>query len=211
MKRKLALYDFDKTVVDCESIVELYKYGFKNKKIKFARTMGGLASAYIRSKLASDFNIMKNQMVSIIKYFTEDELKDFVTDYLFPKFFFVEFEDEFYSHDEDTIKILCSASATPYLKYVKDLYPFDYIIGTDLGSDYKLTRGNNKKGVKVKNIRDLLAEEGIEIDYENSSAYSDSYDDDKYMLRMTKNRFLINSKVKKKGYENLSWQTEETK
>lgn len=210
MKRKLALYDFDKTVVDCESIVELYKYGFKNKKIKFVRTMGGLGSAYIRSKLSSDFDIMKNQMVSIIKYFSEDELRDFVTDYLFPKFFFLEFEDEFYSHDEDTIKILCSASATSYLKYVKDLYPFDYIIGTDLGSDYKLTRGNNKKNVKVKNIKDLLAQEGIEIDYENSCGYSDSYKDDKYMLRMVKNRFLINSKVSKKGYENLSWHREES-
>lgn len=211
MKRKLALYDFDKTVVDCESIVELYKYGFKHKKIKFFRTMAGLVSAYIRSKLASDFDVMKNQMVSIIKYFSEDELRDFVTDYLFPKFFFVEFEDEFYSHDEDTIKILCSASATPYLKYVKDLYPFDYILGTDLGSDYKLTRGNNKKDVKVKNIKELLAQEGIEIDYENSCGYSDSYKDDKYMLRMAKNRFLINSKVNKKGYENLSWHTEESK
>ncbi|MDU3086694.1 MAG: HAD family hydrolase [Peptoniphilus harei] len=211
MKRKLALYDFDKTVVDCESIVELYKYGFKQKKIKFFRTMAGLGSAYIRSKLASDFDVMKNQMVSIIKYFSEDELRDFVTDYLFPKFFFVEFEDEFYSHDEDTIKILCSASATPYLKYVKDLYPFDYILGTDLGSDYKLTRGNNKKDVKVKNIKDLLAQEGIEIDYENSCGYSDSYKDDKYMLRMAKNRFLINSKVNKKGYENLSWHREESK
>lgn len=211
MKRKLALYDFDKTVVDCESIVELYKYGFKNKKIKFFRTMAGLGSAYIRSKLASDFDIMKNQMVSIIKYFSEDELRDFVTDYLFPKFFFVEFEDEFYSHDEDTIKILCSASATSYLKYVKDLYPFDYILGTDLGDDYKLTRGNNKKDVKVKNIKDLLAKEGIEIDYENSCGYSDSYKDDKYMLRMAKNRFLINSKVNKKGYENLSWHREESK
>lgn len=210
MKRKLALYDFDKTVVDCESIVELYKYGFKHKKIKFFRTMAGLVSAYIRSKLASDFDIMKNQMVSIIKYFSEDELRDFVTDYLFPKFFFVEFEDEFYSHDEDTIKILCSASATPYLKYVKDLYPFDYILGTDLGDDYKLTRGNNKKDVKVKNIKDLLAQEGIEIDYENSCGYSDSYKDDKYMLRMAKNRFLINSKVNKKGYENLSWHREES-
>lgn len=210
MKRKLALYDFDKTVVDCESIVELYKYGFKNKKIKFFRTMAGLVSAYIRSKLASDFDIMKNQMVSIIKYFSEDELRDFVTDYLFPKFFFVEFEDEFYSLDEDTIKILCSASATPYLKYVKDLYPFDYILGTDLGDDYKLTRGNNKKDVKVKNIKDLLAQEGIEIDYENSCGYSDSYKDDKYMLRMAKNRFLINSKVNKKGYGNLSWHREES-
>lgn len=211
MKRKLALYDFDKTVVDCESIVELYKYGFKNKKIRFFGTMAGLVSAYIRSKLASDFDIMKNQMVSIIKYFSEDELRDFVTDYLFPKFFFVEFENEFYSHDEDTIKILCSASATPYLKYVKNLYPFDYIIGTDLGSDYKLTGGNNKKDVKVKNIKDLLTQEGIEIDYENSCGYSDSYKDDKYMLRMAKNRFLINSKVNKKGYENLSWHREESK
>lgn len=211
MKRKLALYDFDKTVVDCESIVELYKYGFRHKKINFFRTMAGLGSAYIRSKLASDFDVMKNQMVSIIKYFSEDELRDFVTDYLFPKFFFVEFEDEFYSHDEDTIKILCSASATPYLKYVKDLYPFDYILGTDLGDDYKLTRGNNKKDVKVKNIKDLLAQEGIEIDYENSCGYSDSYKDDKYMLRMAKNRFLINSKVNKKGYENLSWHREESK
>ena len=211
MKRKLALYDFDKTVVDCESIVELYKYGFKNKKIRFFGTMAGLVSAYIRSKLASDFDIMKNQRVSSIKYFSEDELRDFVTDYLFPKFFFVEFENEFYSHDEDTIKILCSASATPYLKYVKNLYPFDYIIGTDLGSDYKLTGGNNKKDVKVKNIKDLLTQEGIEIDYENSCGYSDSYKDDKYMLRMAKNRFLINSKVNKKGYENLSWHTEESK
>lgn len=211
MKRKLALYDFDKTVVDCESIVELYKYGFKNKKIRFFGTMAGLGSAYIRSKLASDFDIMKNQMVSIIKYFSEDELRDFVTYYLFPKFFFVEFEDEFYSHDEDTIKILCSASATSYLKYVKDLYPFDYILGTDLGDDYKLTRGNNKKDVKVKNIKDLLAQEGIEIDYENSCGYSDSYKDDKYMLRIVKNRFLINSQVKKKGYENLSWHREESK
>ncbi|WP_411355585.1 HAD family hydrolase [Peptoniphilus harei] len=210
MKRKLALYDFDKTVVDCESIVELYKYGFKHKKIRFFGTMAGLVSAYIRSKLASDFDIMKNQMVSIIKYFSEDELRDFVTDYLFPKFFFVEFEDEFYSHDEDTIKILCSASATPYLKYIKDLYPFDYILGTDLGDDYKLTRGNNKKDMKVKNIKDLLAQEGIEIDYENSCGYSDSYKDDKYMLRMVKNRFLINSKVNKKGYVNLSWHTEES-
>ena len=122
----------------------------------------------------------------------------------------MEFEDEFYSHDEDTIKILCSASATPYLKYVKDLYPFDYILGTDLGDDYKLTKGNNKKDVKVKNIKDLLAQEGIEIDYENSCGYSDSYQDDKYMLRMVKNRFLINSKVNKKGYENLSWHTEES-
>lgn len=205
MKRKVVLYDFDKTVVDCESIVELYKYAYKNKKINIFKSLLNLSAAYIKAKLNSDFTIMKNQMVSVIKYFTEDELQDFVTNYLYPKFFFKEFEDEFSSYDEDSIKILCSASATSYLIYVGELFPFDYIIGTDLDNDYKLSRGNNKKDVKVKNIKEILEREGIEIDYENSLAYSDSYKDDKYMLRMVKNRFLINSKVNKKGYVNLTW------
>ena len=205
MKRKVVLYDFDKTVVDCESIVELYKYAYKNKKINIFKSLLDLSAAYIKAKLNSDFTIMKNQMVSVIKYFTEDELQDFVTKYLYPKFFFKEFEEEFSSYDEDSIKILCSASATNYLIYVGELFPFDYIIGTDLYDDYKLSRGNNKKDIKVKNINEILEREGIEIDYENSLAYSDSYKDDKYMLRMVKNRYLINSKVNKKGYVNLTW------
>ena len=205
MKRKVVLYDFDKTVVDCESIVELYKYAYKNKKINIFKSLLNLSAAYLKAKLNSDFTIMKNQMVSVIKYFTEDELEDFVTKYLYPKFFFKEFEEEFSSYDEDSIKILCSASATNYLIYVGELFPFDYIIGTDLDNDYKLCRGNNKKDIKVKNINEILEREGIEIDYENSLAYSDSYKDDKYMLRMVKNRYLINSKVNKKGYVNLTW------
>lgn len=205
MKRKVVLYDFDKTVLDCESIVELYKYAYKNKKINIFKSLLNLSAAYLKAKLNSDFTIMKNQMVSVIKYFTEDELQDFVTKYLYPKFFFKEFEEEFSSYDDDSIKILCSASATNYLIYVGELFPFDYIIGTDLDNDYKLCRGNNKKDIKVKNINEILEREGIEIDYENSLAYSDSYKDDKYMLRMVKNRFLINSKVNKKGYVNLTW------
>lgn len=205
MKRKVVLYDFDKTLVDCESIVELYKYAYKNKKINIFKSLLNLSAAYIKAKLNSDFTIMKNQMVSVIKYFTEDELQDFVTNYLYPKFFFKEFEEEFSSYDEDSIKILCSASATNYLIYVGELFPFDYIIGTDLDNDYKLCRGNNKKDIKVKNIKEILERDGIEIDYENSLAYSDSYKDDKYMLRMVKNRYLINSKVNKKAYVNLTW------
>lgn len=207
MKRKVALYDFDKTIVNCESIVELYKYAIKNKKINIFKSLWNLALAYIKSKVNSDFEIMKNQMVSVIKYLTEDDLQDFVTNYLYPKFFFKEFEDEFSSYDEYTIKILCSASATNYLIYVGKLFTFDYIIGTDLDNDYKLYRGNNKKDTKVKNIKEILERDGYEIDYENSLAYSDSYKDDKYMLRMVKNRFLINSKVNKNGYVNLSWHT----
>ena len=205
MKRKVVLYDFDKTVLDCESIVELYKYAYKNKKINIFKSLLNLSAAYLKAKLNSDFTIMKNQMVSVIKYFTEDELQDFVTKYLYPKFFFKEFEEEFSSYDDDSIKILCSASATNYLIYVGELFPFDYIIGTDLDNDYKLCRGNNKKDIKVKNINEILEREGIEIDYENSLAYSDSYKDDKYMLRMVKNKYLINSKVNKKGYVNLTW------
>lgn len=75
---------------------------------------------------------------------------------------------------------------------------FDYIIGTDLDENFKILKENNKKNIKVKNIKEIFEKENIEIDYENSRGYSDSYKDDKYMLSLVEKKFLINSKVNKK-------------
>lgn len=86
MKRKVVLYDFDKTVLDCESIVELYKYAYKNKKINIFKSLLNLSAAYLKAKLNSDFTIMKNQMVSVIKYFTEDELRTLLQNISIPNF-----------------------------------------------------------------------------------------------------------------------------
>jgi len=204
LKRKVVLYDFDKTVVDCESIFKLYKYALIHKKINLFTTILKFIYSFILSKIKRNFKIMKNEMVSVIKYFSEDELKAFVTEYLYPKYFFEEFYEEFNAHS-DAIRVLCSASATNYLKYVAEIFPFDYIIGTDLDENFKILKENNKKNIKVKNIKEIFEKENIEIDYENSRGYSDSYKDDKYMLSLVEKKFLINSKVNKKGYKNLKW------
>lgn len=204
MKKTVYLYDFDNTVVDCESIVELWKYAYKKKK-PIRKSTRDLIIAYFKSNIKKDFKITKNAMVSILKYFTDGEMREFMVDFLLPKFVFKEFEETFATHEEDSVKILCSASATNYLKYVKEVYDFDYIIGTDLDLNYKLMYENNKKEVKVDNINNLLKREGIEIDFEKSKGYSDSYKDDKYMLEMVNLKYLINSKVVEEGYVNLFW------
>jgi len=204
LKKTVYLYDFDNTVVDCESIVELWKYAYiKRKPIK--RLTLSLFIAFFRSNIKKDFKIVKNAMVSILKYFTDNEMREFMVDYILPKYVFKEFEDTFNSHEEDSIKILCSASATNYLKYVKEVYDFDYIIGTDLDLNYKLLFENNKREVKVNNINNLLKREGIEIDFEKSKGYSDSYKDDRFMLDMVMMKYLINSKVVEDGFVNLFW------
>ena len=48
------------------------------------------------------------------------------------------------------------------------------------------------ENIKVKNIKEIFEKENIEIDYENSRGYSDSYKDDKYMLSLVEKKFLIN-------------------
>ena len=147
MKRKVALYDFDKTVVNCESIVELYKYAYKNKKINIFKSLWNLAVAYIKSKLNSDFEIMKNQMVSVIKYLTEDDLQDFVTNYLYPKFFFSEFEDEFSSYDES----LTEAWAGKFLRQMSmDIKNLDLMVTKFIKLPKIKNVNRTKFSVKVK-------------------------------------------------------------
>lgn len=101
--------------------------------------------------------------------------------------------------------MLVSASFEKYMKYAAKELKVDYLIGTDLDENFNIIGGNNKGKNKVKKIKKHLEEKDFQIDYENSLGFSDSYKDDRYMLELVKNRFLINSKVKKEGYKNLEW------
>lgn len=205
MKRQVILYDFDKTLIDAESIILLWQYALKKRKISPLQIPIKALNGAFRFMPRRDFRYMKNAMVYVIKKLSEDDLRDFVVNFLYPNHFYMDGKREFESHDKNAIKILCSASATNYLKYVGEIYDFDYIMGTDLDKDFKVLDKNNKREVKVARIKKYLSDNDIEIDYEISRAYSDSYKDDQFMLSLVKNRFLINSNVIKEGYENLTW------
>lgn len=203
--KSFILYDFDKTIIDLESITLLWSYAFSKYPRRASTLPLKLIEGQVKYRKTKDFRYMKNAMVSVLSFLTEKDLKLFVHNKLYPKHFYKNVFKEFENYNEDSIKILSSASATNYIKYVADILPFDYIIGTDLDENFKLLCNNNKRETKVHNINKILNNLNEEIDYENSYGYSDSYKDDRFMLELVKNRFLINSNVKKDGYINLNW------
>ena len=100
--------------------------------------------------------------------------------------------------EEDNVIIMITASPYAYMKYFKYYDLADEVIGTEFfyeNSRYKNQFiGENCKGIeKVKRIKAVLGKLGIEIDYENSYAYSDSKSD-LPMLSLTKNAFLVSKK-----------------
>lgn len=203
MKKKVFLFDFDKTLTDEDSIFLLWKYAIKNKKVTrffYYRNMLAGGIKYLGSK---DFRDIKNRMCMVLNYLTDEDLELFV-DYLYNNHILKEGE-EYFNNLEDGYKMLVSASPTNYLKYVKKYFDFDVIMGTDLDVNFKIMGKNNKHQEKVRRINEYLKDIEIEIDYENSSGFSDSYSDDKPMLEMVKNRYLINSDKDIEGYNNLTW------
>lgn len=205
MKQKIALFDFDRTVISKDSIFILYDVtarkipGFRVKLYKELVT-----GSLLRSPKAVKKNV-KNSFLSMLSYYTEDEIKAFVYDDVMA-YAFKEAVDEIYAlKAAGYYLLLVSASVEDYLKYVKGVLPFDHIIGTKTDEDFEMVGDNNKHAKKVDNILAHLTEKNMEIDYENSVAYSDSLAADRPMMELVKTRYLINNKTDAEGYLHLNW------
>lgn len=205
MKKTVYLFDFDQTIISKDSIFLLWQYAIQKRPYLFTYFPYKVVGGQIAYRSKKDFRHMKNALLSVLKYLSDEELKDFVHNYLYPKYFFKEVFTRFEDFDKEGVKVLVSASAINYLQYVGDILPFDYIIGTELDNNFRMLGENNKDGEKVKNILKLFQQEGLEIDYDSSHAYSDSYRHDHYMMELVRHRYLINSKVHQEGYEHLTW------
>lgn len=205
MKKQIILFDFDKTFTDNDSIFLLWKYAFSKRKTNYFKFIFKMIRGFFKF-LFSGFNFLmfKNEMCSVLKYFNDDELEKFI-DYIYEKHIYKDAIDEFNNLPKDSYRILASASPINYLNFLDKYFNFDLILGTNLDENYNVLGKNNKNTEKVKRIRKHLLDVNISIDYEKSKAYSDSFKADRPMLMLVKNRYLINSKVKKRGYTNLNW------
>lgn len=206
MKQKIALFDFDRTVISKDSILILYDVtarkipGFRAKLYKSLIT-----GSLFRSPKTVKKHV-KDSFLSMLRYYTDDEIKAFVYDDVMA-YAFKEAIDEIYAlKAAGYYLMLVSASVEDYLKYVADVLPFDHIIGTKTDEDFEMVGDNNKHAKKVDNILAHLTEKGMEIDYENSVAYSDSLAADRPMMELVKTRYLINNKTDAQGYLHLDWQ-----
>lgn len=207
MKTKIAFFDFDKTVIDQDSIFLLYKKTLEEHK-EYRPTLytGMIKECFRFPKKKGWKKRLKSQFLQMLNLYTEEDMKNFVYQTLLQDHIFTQAIEKIYDLKEDGYHlILVTASVENYIKYVVDILSFDAYIGTKVDENYNILGHHNKRQGKVKNIRNYLLENNMEIDYEKSQAYSDSLADDGPMLELVKNKFLINNKYAPKGYQTLQW------
>ncbi|MCD1147810.1 HAD-IB family hydrolase [Peptoniphilus sp. KCTC 25270] len=207
MKTKVALFDFDKTIIAQDSIFLLYRKTVKEHK-DFRDQLYKKMFRLI-SRVPGNPNWkkdIKTEFLQMLHYYSDEDLYQFVAKDLMEEMIFQDAKEEIlHLKEEGYYLILVSASVEKYLKYVGDFLPFDHIIGTETNENYEVVGKNNKQKAKVERIEAFLKEKNLAIDYENSRGYSDSLSADGPMLEIVKNRYLINAKRAPKGYKILEW------
>lgn len=203
--KKYAIFDFDKTITDRDSIKILWDTYGKNMGLHYYLQGISIGASFIGYKFTGNFNPTKNKMAKIFGYMTEEDIEEFVNEVL-PKYYYKDALEEIkYLKEEGYTLLLVSASYEIYMKKVGENLGFDHVIGTRLGRLNELIGDNNRREEKVARIESYLEKIEETIDYENSRSYSDSYRDDKYMMELTAEKYLINSQVREEGYKNLVW------
>lgn len=187
--RKVALYDFDDTLLPYDSMARLIAYCLKKKPWLFYRlfAIAFLGAAYGLKLIA--FQPLKEQILFPLKFLKESDLKRFYDECLIPHYYPEVVQTLRKHHEDGYYCVLVSASPESYLKYT-DL-PFDLVMGTKIKENTNRMISLNCKGEeKVRRIESAFEEKQIDIDYEHSFAYSDS-DTDLPMLLLVKNRVRV--------------------
>lgn len=197
MKQKVALFDFDNTLSQGDSIYHLLKYYvFKHPLSAVYFIKAGILYLGYKLKLCS-FIPAKQVLLFPLDKMSDEELKEFYIKIIEPHYYLNVVEELKKKKEEGYIIVLCTASVEEYMQYTR--LPIDVLIGT------KTKRVNNhptstiiskncKREEKVVRINEYLKEKGYEIDYDNSWGYSDSITD-MPMLQMVKNRVRIELKT----------------
>ncbi len=186
MRKTYALFDFDGTLIDGDSIVRFCHYAYRQglcTKNQLAEGAGAAALYAVGLKTAEQ---SKMAALAFIVGKSEGELRAlssrFYREALRPRLRregLVELE----ARRKSGPVLLLTASPSFYLEPLKEELGLEAVIGTrmDMGPDGKATGlicGENCKGLqKPLRLAEYLAAQGDRLDYDTSYAYGDSLSD----------------------------------
>jgi Haloacid Dehalogenase superfamily, subfamily IB, phosphoserine phosphatase-like len=193
MKVKVALFDFDNTIYQGDSINQLLKYYILHHPFSIFYLVRSLV-LYIGYKLKiNSFIALKSSLLFPIDKMSDKELECFYQENIIPRYY-LHVVDELKRKKEEGYKvIICTASCEAYMKYHQ--LPIDCLIATQTRGSQIIGK-NCKNEHKVTLINQYLKDKNYEIDFDHSYAYSDSYSD-MPMLNMVKNKVRIELKTGK--------------
>lgn len=208
MKKKFALFDVDKTLIAGDSMFDLMFWTWKKHPSSIIPSIFNVGIGIIKYIFTGlkDIRPLKNGIFYVVKYLKEEEIAQFAKEVLYDKRLYADALNELKHHRENgSFILLVSASPEIYLKHFSKLIPSDHTIGTLIDEKGRIINENCKSFEKVCRINNWLKETDLEIDYESSVGYSDSFSADEPMLKLAKTRYLINSDKRIEGYKNLEW------
>lgn len=192
MKTNFAIFDVDYTILNGDSMLLMLIFGIKKRPLIIFYIPIILVKTVFSLLGIIDKKIAKDAINIPLRYLKEEEVEQFYNDVLLKKIN-VEVMKCLKKHKEDGCYVLlASASSESYLNYFAEDDYIDVVIGTRVNKINNKIEDENCKGIeKVKRINAYLEENNLEIDFENSFAYSDSLSD-KPMLTLVKNRYKVN-------------------
>lgn len=187
MLRSVALFDFDNTLANGDTIHRLLKTYLKKHPLHVLYFLC-TPFVYIGYKLKmKTYENLKETILFPLKHMSEEELKEFYKEHVTP-YYYKNVVEVLNQHKQDgCVVIICTASSEAYMKYY-DLAA-DTLIGTRV-EDGKVIGKNCRKQEKIPRILEYLKSIDVEIDYDTSFGYSDS-NDDIPMLSLVKNRYRV--------------------
>lgn len=210
---KLAIFDVDFTITKKETLLQFYKFMIKNN-IKYIIYLPKILIAGLLYVLKLiDAEKAKIIFISFINGVKEKDMDDLVKKFYHEKLKRIIYKDAYETikkRKQEGYKIyLISASPEFYLNEFYNIKEVDKVIGTRViienGIYKKKFIGKNCKGdEKVIRLNEVLKEENISVDFQNSFMYSDSLSD-LPLFNLVGNPYLINSKGLKTKIKILKW------
>lgn len=201
MARALALFDFDGTLIPGDSIVAFVRYARQAGAMgrgEYLRVLCATVKYLLRGMTDAE---IKTRSLRFLRALPQDEreklAQNFVREILLPQVYQGGAEEIARQRQAGRIVLLVSASTENYMQYVSQALGFDGLLCTPMGEDGAV-RDNCKGEGKVRRVREWLARQGVEADWEASFAFGDSKSD-RFMLAAVGHPVLVNPRKELKA------------
>jgi len=187
---KVLLLDIDKTIIDTDSMMLFVLYSIKYSKINILRIPLVLVATLLYHLHLMPIEVTKSIVYKPINTMSKDDINYFMDNIVMKHKNEILFNIIKKYQKLNYKIIMVTASIETYMIYFKEQGYADELFGTRY--DTKVIGKNCKHAEKVERLKTLQ----LDIDFENSYAYSDSLTD-LPMLNLVKNRFQVIYKDKK--------------
>ena len=183
--KALAIFDFDGTMLDGDSIVRYIGYAIKQgyeSRFSIFRHAVNAVSALTGLKSIVDG---KSSALRFLKYMDpeaqEEFNRSFCREVLVPRLFPKGIKSMERHHKEGCHILLVSASPDIYIKHMKEFLPIDEVLASPTDHD-GIVSSSTRGPKKVRRVEDWAKEQNFQVDWKASWAFGNSIHDLPVML-----------------------------